>query len=143
MWFLQARCGLLFTIINHNQEGHVLSQNSCYLVRGLQLRNEKRSLQALSLKFVKGLRLVPHEAALQQLQLFSLTSWRIRGDLIFMFKITHGLWDSPWSPPSPIELAQGYAGMPICSTNKDAASAVANTLSAFGPSRFRINYGLI
>ncbi len=33
----------------------------------------------------------PHETALQQLRLFFLTHRRIRGDLISMFKITHGL----------------------------------------------------
>ncbi len=72
-----------------------MSPNSCYLVRGLQLRNEKRSLQELALKFVKGLRHVPYEAAPKQFQLFSLTHRRIRGDLISMFKITHGLLEFP------------------------------------------------
>ncbi len=47
-------------------------------------------VQKLALKFVKGLRHVPYEAALKQLRLFSLTHRRIRGDLIAMFKITHG-----------------------------------------------------
>ncbi len=51
--------------------------------------------QKLSLKFVKGLRHVPYEAALIQLRLFSLTHQRIRGDLITMFKITHGLLEFP------------------------------------------------
>ncbi len=73
----------------------VMSPSSCYLVRGLQLRNEKRSLQELALKFVKGLRHVPYEAALQYFRLFSLTHRRIRGDLISMFKITHGLLEFP------------------------------------------------
>ncbi len=48
-------------------------------------------VQKLALKFVKGLQPVPYEAALKQLRLFSLTHRRIRGDLIAMFKITHGL----------------------------------------------------
>ncbi len=49
------------------------------------------NVQKLGLKFVKGLRYVPYEAALQELRLFSLTHRRIHGDLIFMFKITHSL----------------------------------------------------
>ncbi len=48
-------------------------------------------MQKLALKFVKGLRHVPYEAALKQLCPFSLTHRRIRGDLITMFRITHGL----------------------------------------------------
>ncbi len=52
-------------------------------------------VQKLALKFVKGLQHVPYEEALQQLRLFSLTHRRIRGDLISMFKITHGLLEFP------------------------------------------------
>ncbi len=48
-------------------------------------------VQKLAMKFVKGLRHIPYEAALKQLRLFSLTYRLIRGDLISMFKITHGL----------------------------------------------------
>ncbi len=73
-------------------------------------------VQKLALKLVKGLRHVPYEAALIQLRLFSLTHRRIRGDLIAMFKITHGLlelpmvsWNSPWKPHSSIQPAKGYA----------------------------------
>ncbi len=40
-------------------------------------------------------RRAPHEAALQQLRLFFLTHRRIRGDPIFMFKITVGLLEFP------------------------------------------------
>ncbi len=47
------------------------------------------------MKFVKGLRHVPYEAALQWLKLFSLTRKRMRGDLIYMFKIMHDLLDFP------------------------------------------------
>ncbi len=43
------------------------------------------------MKLVKGLRHVPYETALRRLQLFSLI--RIRGDLICMYKILHGLLD--------------------------------------------------
>ncbi len=43
------------------------------------------SVQKLAVKFVKGLRHVPYETALQRLQLFSLTRRRIRGDLICMY----------------------------------------------------------
>ncbi len=51
--------------------------------------------QKHAMKFVKGLRHVPYEAALKQLRLFSLTHQRIRGDLIAMFRITHGLLEFP------------------------------------------------
>ncbi len=54
-----------------------------------------RKVQKLVLKFVKGLRHVPYEAALKQLRPFSLTQRRIRGELIAMFKITHGLLEFP------------------------------------------------
>ncbi len=47
-------------------------------------------VQKLALKFVKGLRHVPYEAAIKQLRLFSFIHRRIRGDLIAMFKITRG-----------------------------------------------------
>ncbi len=46
------------------------------------------SVQKLAVKFVKGLRHVPHETAL-------LVRRRIRGDLICMYKIMHGLLDIP------------------------------------------------
>ncbi len=49
----------------------------------------------LAVKFVKGLRHVPYETAIQRLQLFSLVRRRIRGDLICMYKIMHGLLDFP------------------------------------------------
>ncbi len=52
-------------------------------------------VQKLALKFVKDFRHVPYEAALMQLRLFSLTHRRIRGDLIPVFKITHGLLEFP------------------------------------------------
>ncbi len=44
-------------------------------------------VQKLALKFMKGLRHVPYEAALKQLQLISLLHRRIIGDFIAMFKI--------------------------------------------------------
>ncbi len=52
-------------------------------------------VQKLALNFAKERRQVPYEAALQQLQLFSLTHRQIRGDLASMFKITHGLLEFP------------------------------------------------
>ncbi len=54
-----------------------------------------KSVQKLAVKFVKGLRHVPYETALQRLQLFSLIRRRIRGDLICMYKLMHGLLDFP------------------------------------------------
>ncbi len=52
-------------------------------------------MQKLALKFVKRLWHVPYEAALKQPRLFSFTHRRIRGDLIAMFKITHGVLEFP------------------------------------------------
>ncbi len=49
-------------------------------------------------KLMKGLRRVPYEAALEQLRLFSLAHWRIRGDIISLFTITHGLLEFPMEP---------------------------------------------
>ncbi len=53
------------------------------------------SIQELAVKFVKGLRHVIYETALQQLKLFSLVRRRISGDLICMYKIMHGLLNFP------------------------------------------------
>ncbi len=55
-------------------------------------------MQKLALKLVKGLWHVAHETALKQLRLFSLTHRRIRGNLITMFKITHGPLEFPMAP---------------------------------------------
>ncbi len=52
-------------------------------------------VQKLALKFVKGLRHVPYEAALKQICLFSLTHRRIRGGLVAIIKITHDLLGFP------------------------------------------------
>ncbi len=66
------------------------------------------SVQKLAVKFVKVLRHVPYETALQRLRLFSLVRRRIRGDLICMYKIMHGLLDFPcnavFAAPSRIGL---------------------------------------
>ncbi len=66
------------------------------------------SVQILAVKFVKGLRHVPYETALQRLQLFSLVRRSIRGDLICMYKMMHGLLDFPcdavFAAPTPIGL---------------------------------------
>ncbi len=48
-------------------------------------------VQKFAVKFLKGLRHVLYETALQRLQLFSLVRRRIRGDLIGLYKIMHGL----------------------------------------------------
>ncbi len=53
------------------------------------------SVQKLAVKFVKGLRHVPYETALQQLQLFSLARRRILGNLFCMYKIMHGPLNFP------------------------------------------------
>ncbi len=49
------------------------------------------SAQKLAVTLVKGLRHVPCETALQRLRLFYLVCRRIRGDLICIYKIMHGL----------------------------------------------------
>ncbi len=82
-------------------------------------------VQKLALKFVKGRRHVPYGAALKQLRLYYLTHRRIRGDLISMFKITHGLLELPMvftsnpqraTRPSQLVPPTGrlYAPSPIC-----------------------------
>ncbi len=53
------------------------------------------SVEKRAVKFVKGLRNVPYETALQRMRLFYLVRRRIRGDLICMYKIMHGLLDFP------------------------------------------------
>ncbi len=67
-------------------------------------------VQKLALKFVKGLRHVPYEAALKQLRLFYLTHRQIRGDLIAMFKITHGLLEFPMASTFVYPTRQGLGG---------------------------------
>ncbi len=67
-------------------------------------------MQKLDLNFVKGFRRVPYEAALEKLHLFSLTHRRIRGDLIAMFKITHGLLEFPMASTFVYPTRQGLRG---------------------------------
>ncbi len=54
-----------------------------------------KKVQKLALKFVKRLRNVPYEAALKQLRLLTLTHRRIRGDVISIFNISHGVLEFP------------------------------------------------
>ncbi len=67
-------------------------------------------VQKLALKFVKGLRHVPYEAALKQLRLFSLAHRRIRGNLTAMFKITHGLLGFPMASTFAHPTRKGLRG---------------------------------
>ncbi len=67
-------------------------------------------MQKLALKYVKGLRHVPYEAALKQLRLSSLTNRRIRGDLKGMFKIIHGLLEFPMASTFVNPTRQGLRG---------------------------------
>ncbi len=53
------------------------------------------SIQKLALNFVKGLRHVPYETALQWLPRFSIVRRRIRVGLICTYKMIHGLLDFP------------------------------------------------
>ncbi len=64
---------------------HILSRDGQVLER----------VQNLSLKFIKRLRHAPYETTLHWLRLFSLVRRRIRGDLICMYKLMHGLLDFP------------------------------------------------
>ncbi len=67
-------------------------------------------VQKLSLKFVKELRHVPYEAALKQFRLFSLGHQRIRGDLIAMLKIAHGLLEFPMASTFAHPIRKGLRG---------------------------------
>ncbi len=67
-------------------------------------------VQKLALKFVKGLRHISCEAALKQFRLFSLTHRRLRGDLVAMFKITHGLLEFPMAPTFAHPTRKGLRG---------------------------------
>ncbi len=98
------------------------------------------NVQKLVLKFVKGLRHVPYDAALKQLRLFSLTHRRIRGDLIAMFKITHGLLEFPKETTFVYPPRKGLRGHAFKLTNSDAVRAVANSPSPFGQPHFGTNY---
>ncbi len=68
------------------------------------------SVQKRAGKFVKGLRHVPYETALQRLPLFSLVRRRIRGDLICMYKIMHGLLDFPCNAVFAASTCTGLRG---------------------------------
>ncbi len=81
-------------------------------------------VQKLALKFVK-VRHVSHEAALKQLRQFSLTHRRIRGDLIAMFKITHGLLGFPMASTFAHPTNQGLRGIQVQPTEMlDAPSPI-------------------
>ncbi len=54
------------------------------------------NMQKLALKLVKGIWHAPYEEA--QRHRFSPTRRRIRGDLLTMFKVTHGLLEFPVQP---------------------------------------------
>ncbi len=69
-----------------------------------------KRVQELALKFVEGLRHVPYELALKQLGLFSLTRWRIRGDLITIFKNIHGLLEFPMASTFAHPTRKGLRG---------------------------------
>ncbi len=68
------------------------------------------TVQKLALKFVKGLRHVPYDAALKKLRIFSLTHRRIRGELIAMFNITHDLLKFPMASTFVYPTHQGLRG---------------------------------
>ncbi len=87
-----------------------VSQSTCPIL----CRNAEalEKVQKRVLKFVKGLRHVPYEAALDQLRLFSLTRRRICGDLIAMFKITHDLLEFPMASTFAYPTRQGLREVP-------------------------------
>ncbi len=64
----------------------------------------------LVLNFMKQLRHVAYEAALIQLRIFCLTNRRIHGDLIAMFKITHGLLEFPMASTFAHPTRKGLCG---------------------------------
>ncbi len=79
-------------------------------------------VQKVAVKFVKGLRHVPYETALQRLRLFSLVRRRISGNLICMYKIIYGLLNFP---------ALGFAVILSRFINSGVKPVAANMRSAF------------
>ncbi len=94
----------------------------------------------LDLKFVKGLRHAPYEAALKQLRLFSLTHRRICGYPISMFKITHGLLEFPMGSTFAHPTRKGLRGHAYkFQEKKDIVHVVTNSSSPFGLSHVETN----
>ncbi len=81
--------------------------------------------------FVKGLRHVLYEAALQRLRLFSLVHRGIHGDLICIYKIMHGLLDFHATqfllPPPTLDFEVILSRF----TNSGVKPVAANMCSAF------------
>ncbi len=73
----------LFKMFTRPHLGYAILASSPIVSRDSQAIE---SVQKLAVRFVKGLRHVPYEAALQRLWLFPLVRGRIRGDLISVVK---------------------------------------------------------
>ncbi len=87
----------------------------------------------LAVKFVKGLRHVPYETNLQRFQrlhIFSLVRRRIRGDLICMYKIMHGLLDFPCKEVFAVPPDLGFEVILSGFTNRGVKPVAANMRSA-------------
>ncbi len=66
--------------------------------------------QRLITRMVKGMRELPYEDRLRRLNIFSLESRRLRGDLILAYKIFHGRLDLPRAESfeAPSERLRGH-----------------------------------
>ncbi len=100
----------------------------------------QEKVQRLALKFVKGLRHVTYEAALKQVRLFAVAHRRIRGNLIAMSKISHGLWEFSMASTFAHPTRKGLRGHDA--TKSDAIRTVPNSPSQFALSHFGTNYQL-
>ncbi len=89
------------------------------------------SVQKLALKFLKGLRRVPYETALQRLRLFPLVRRRILGDLICIYTIMHALLDSSCDAVFAAPPALGFEVILSRFTNSGVRPVAANMRSAF------------
>ncbi len=89
------------------------------------------SVQKLALKFLKGLRRVPYETALQRLRLFPLVRRRTLGDLICIYTIMHTLLDFSCDAVFAAPPAMGFEVILSRFTNSGVIPVAFNTHSAF------------
>ncbi len=118
----------LYKAFIHPHLEYAIQASSTILSRGCQVLE---IVQKLAVKFVKGLRNVLYESALQRLQLFSLVHRRIRSDLICTYKIMHGLFDFQCDEVFAAPPALGFEVILSRFTNSGVRPVTANTRSAF------------
>ncbi len=86
-------------------------------------------VQELVVKFVKMLRHVLFEVALQHLRIVALVRREIHGDFICMYKIVNGLFSVQWNAGFAAPLALGFAIMHSRFTNSGVEAVAANMRS--------------